>query len=59
MVILRLGVVAVLGVVDRLLGRGAKWSDKVPVRRRAMVDVSAMMATCVEGLPPGGGRSDG
>lgn len=53
-VILRFGV-----VVDELFGSGAKRSDRVPVRRRATVDVSAMMATWVEGLPAGGGRSEG
>lgn len=41
MIILRFGVV----VVAVLAGRGEKRSDRVPVRRRATVDVSAMMAT--------------
>lgn len=34
---------------------GANMSDNEPVRRRAMVDVSAMVVTCVEGRPAGGG----
>lgn len=40
-----------------LLGseRGAKKSESVPVRRRAKVEVSAMMETCVDAVPAGGG----
>lgn len=38
---------------------GANKSDREPVRRRAMVDVRAIVETCVEGRPAGGGASDG
>lgn len=34
---------------------GANRSDRVPVKRRANVDVSAIMETCVDALPAGGG----
>jgi hypothetical protein len=38
---------------------GANKSDRDPVRRRAMVDVNAIVVTCVEGRPAGGGASGG
>ena len=34
---------------------GAKKSESVPVRSRAMVDVSAIVATWVDDRPAGGG----
>lgn len=45
---LLLMVVVVVGFV------GAKRSEREPVRRRAMVEVRAMVDTCVEGRPAGG-----
>ena len=33
---------------------GAKRSESVPVRRRAKVEVRAMIDTCVDGWPAGG-----
>lgn len=36
---------------------GAKRSERVPVKIRAIVDVSAIIETCVEGRPAGGSRS--
>ena len=38
---------------------GAKRSDMKPVRRRAMVEVRAIIVTWVEGRPAGGGVSGG
>ena len=38
----------------RCVAGGAKKSEREPVSRRAMVEVNAMVVTCVEGDPAGG-----
>lgn len=40
---------------NRCVAGGAKKSDKEPVRSRAMVEVSAIVVTWVDGSPAGGG----
>lgn len=36
---------------------GAKKSDRDPVRSRAIVEVNAIVLTCVDGRPAGGAAS--
>ena len=51
-----------LGPSSRLrtgCARGAKKSVRVPDNSRAMVDVNAMVVTCVDDSPAGGGASGG
>ena len=43
----------------RCVAGGAKKSEREPVRRRAIVDVRAMVVTWVEGDPAGGDASVG
>jgi hypothetical protein len=38
----------------RWVAGGAKKSEREPVRRRAIVEVRAIVVTCVEGEPAGG-----
>lgn len=43
----------------KCLAGGAKRSEREPVRSRAMVEVSAMVVTWVDGRPAGGGELGG
>ena len=51
-------------LLSRLPGKrwtagGAKRSESEPVKSRAMVEVSAMVVTCVDGRPAGGAALGG
>ena len=43
------------GTGKRCFAGGAKKSERDPVSNLAMVDVNAMVVTCVDGRPAGGG----